>query len=107
VNEHEVPHLLAALAAGEMSLGDVAAAFRHRTWPDVRRAAPATGRELAEQRDPDVDVPGSYDEVTAAYDRGELTSEQYRVLSGAVAMAINADAASAPPATSPCRDHDG
>jgi hypothetical protein len=33
-------------------------------------------------------VPGSYDDLTGAYDRGQLTAEQYDVLSGAVADSI-------------------
>ena len=35
-------------------------------------------------------MPGSIDDVTAAYDRGEITREQYRTLAHAVADAINA-----------------
>ena len=41
--------------------------------------------------DPGPSVPGSVDEIIAAYDRGELTREQYRVLAHAVAEAINAE----------------
>jgi len=43
--------------------------------------------ELAEraQQDPEPDVPGSFDDVVAAYDRGELTRDQYRILAEAVA----------------------
>jgi len=47
---------------------------------------------MAEQQDPEPDVPASFDEVTAAYDRGELTRDQYRTLAHAVAEAINAEA---------------
>jgi hypothetical protein len=42
----------------------------------------------AANRDPDPDVPGSFDEVVGAYDRGEITRTQYRVLAQAVAEAI-------------------
>jgi hypothetical protein len=73
-----------------MSLDEVAGRFRQRVWPSTRPPAPETYAEAAEQLDPGGDIPGSYDEVTAAYDRGELTSEEYRVLSDAVADAINA-----------------
>jgi hypothetical protein len=45
---------------------------------------------MAAQQDADADVPGSFDEVVAAYDRGELTREQYRTLAHAVADAIDA-----------------
>ena len=38
------------------------------------------------------DVPGSVDDLVAAYDRRELTREQYRALMNAVADAKNAEA---------------
>lgn len=85
----EVARLLAELRAGRLSLDDVARRFRQREWPATRRQPPATYGQMAAQQDADADVPGSLDEVTAAYDRGELTSEEYRVLSDAVADAIN------------------
>jgi hypothetical protein len=85
----EVTEWIGALRAGRMSLADVAERFRHRDWSAARRPAPRTLGEMAGQQDVEVDVPGSYDEVTAAYDRGDLTSDQYRVLSDAVADAIN------------------
>jgi hypothetical protein len=47
---------------------------------------------MAEQLDPAADVPGSYDDLTGAYDRGELTAEQYDALSQAVAESIRAEA---------------
>ena len=52
---------------------------------------------MAEQAesDPYPDVPGSYDDVTAAYDRGDLTSEQYDVLSEAVAASIRTESRAA------------
>jgi hypothetical protein len=87
----EVADLIAALRAGEMTLDEVAQRFRQRAWPSTRQPVPKTHAEAAEQLDPGGDVPGSYDEVTAAYDRGELTSEEYRVLSDAVADAINSE----------------
>ena len=87
----DVSELLAALRRGELSLKEVAADFRSRAWRPTRTVA-RTAEEIASQRDPGGDVPGSYDEVTAAYDRGELTSDQYQVLSEAVAEAINAEA---------------
>ena len=37
-------------------------------------------------------MPGSMDDVTAAYDRGEISREQYRALAHAVAESINAEA---------------
>ena len=41
--------------------------------------------------DPEPDVPGSFDEVIAAYDRGELTRAQYRTLAEAVAESLRAE----------------
>ncbi|MBO0835861.1 MAG: hypothetical protein J2P28_10120, partial [Actinobacteria bacterium] len=88
----DVTLLIAALRAGRVSIDEVAELFRRREWPPARRKPPATYVEMAEQMDVDVDVPGSFDEVTAAYDRGELSSDEYRVLSDAVADALNAAA---------------
>ena len=85
----EVARLLADLRVGRMSVDDVAERFSRRDWSATRRQPPATYEEMAAQQDVDVDVPGSLDEVTTAYDRGELTSDEYRVLSDAVADAIN------------------
>ncbi len=86
----EVTECIAALRAGWMSLDEVAGRFRQRDWPPARRPVPTTYAETAWQQDVEADVPGSYDEVTAAYDRGDLTSHEYWVLSDAVAEAINA-----------------
>jgi hypothetical protein len=90
----EVTDLIAALRAGTMSLNEVADRFRRRHWPRTRKPPPRTYLEMAARslEDPEPDVPGSYDDVTAAYDRGEITSEQYQVLSDAVAESINAEA---------------
>jgi hypothetical protein len=88
----EVSALIAELRAGTLSLDEVAGRFRRRAWRPTRPRTPLTPEERAAQRDPGGDIPGSFDEVTAAYDRGELTSEQYDVLSVAVAEAINAQA---------------
>jgi hypothetical protein len=90
----EVSELITALQSGSMSLDEVAERFRNRTWTRARPREPESYEQMAAAtlRDPEPMVPGSYDEVTAAYDRGELTSDQYQVLSEAVADAINAEA---------------
>lgn len=90
----EVMDLIGALTSGDMTLNEVAERFRHRSWAHTRRPLPQSYPELAAQAqlDPKPDVPDSYDEVTAAYDRGELTAEQYDVLSDAVAESIRAEA---------------
>jgi hypothetical protein len=92
MSKSEVSECIAALRAGWMSLDEVAERFRQRDWSPARRPAPTTYAEVAQQQDVEPDVPGSYDEVTAAYDRGDLTSHEYWVLSDAVAAAINAAA---------------
>jgi predicted RNA-binding protein associated with RNAse of E/G family len=86
----EVAELVAALRAGRLTVDEVAERFRRRPWVAARRPVPRTYAEMAAQQDADADVPGSFDEVVAAYDRGELTRDQYRTLAHAVADAIDA-----------------
>jgi hypothetical protein len=89
----EVTELIAALRNGSLSLEEVAQRFRERTWPRTRRSAPTSYLEMAAAalEDPEPDIPGSFDEVTAAYDRGELTRPQYRALAEAVAESLRAE----------------
>lgn len=89
----DVTDLITALREGSMSLDEVASRFRVRSWPRRKKTAPATYLELAAaaQQDPDPYVPGSFDDVLAAYDRGELSREQYRVLAEAVAESKRAE----------------
>jgi len=91
MSESEVTELIAALRRGELSLDELANNFRRRHWPRTRRHAPITPAEMAEQQDPEPDVPGSYDDLTGAYDRGEITREQYRILVQAAAESIRAE----------------
>ena len=79
-----------------MSLDEVAGKFRQRTWPATRPPDPRNYIELAAaaQLDPRADIPGSFDDVVAAYDRGEITREQYRTLVEAAAESIRAEHAS-------------
>jgi hypothetical protein len=90
----EVTDLINALRTGDMTLDEVASRFRLRSWPEPEPFRAATYVELATRtlEDPEPPIPGSFDDVTAAYDRREITSEQYRVLSEAVAASINAEA---------------
>jgi hypothetical protein len=92
MSSNEVTDLISALRTGHVTLSEVADRFRRRPWPRTRRPAPRTSLEVAEQLDPEADLPGSYDEVTGAYDNGELTAEQYDALSQAVAESIRAEA---------------
>jgi hypothetical protein len=96
MSDSEVADLLMALRDGALSLDEVAAQFKRRVWPDERRPAPQNYRDLslAAQQDPDPEVPGSFDDVLAAYDRGEITREQYRTLVEAAAESIRAEHAS-------------
>jgi hypothetical protein len=89
----EVSDLIAALRCGSMTLEEVADEFRHRRWPRTKSPAPQSYIELAAaaQLDPRTDVPGSFDDVLAAYDRGEITREQYRTLVEAAAESIRAE----------------
>jgi hypothetical protein len=83
----EVTDLIDALTDGTMTLDEVAQRFRERSWPGRTTVPPATYLELATaaQQDPEPDVPGSFDDVTAAYDRGQLSRAQYRALAEAAA----------------------
>jgi len=86
----EVAELIAALRSGSISLEEVARRFRERSWPRSRGREPQTYLELAAaaQEDPEPLVPGSFDEVAAAYHRGDLSRPDYRVLAEAAAEAI-------------------
>jgi hypothetical protein len=89
----EVTELITALRNGSLSLEEVAQRFRERTWPRTRKPAPASYMEMtaAAQDDPEPYVPGSFDELAAAYRRGELTRPQYRTLAEAVAESLRAE----------------
>jgi hypothetical protein len=86
----EVTELIMALRTGTMSLDQVAQRFRERSWPDQPAPTPTSYLELAAaaQQDPAPDVPGSFDDVTAAYDRGDLSRAEYRVLAEAAAESM-------------------
>jgi hypothetical protein len=89
----EVTGLLAALKDGSLSLDEVARRFRERTWPRRRKPAPATYLEMAAaaQEDPEPDVAGSFDDVDAAYDRGDLSDDEYDALAKAMAESLRAE----------------
>jgi hypothetical protein len=89
----EVTDLIAALNSDELSLDQVAQKFRERSWPATTPPAPVTQAEWEARllADPDPYVPGSFDDVAAAYFRGDITIDQYGVLSEAAAASINAE----------------
>ena len=70
-----------------MSLDDVAQRFRERSWPRRRKPAAATYLEMAAaaQQDPEPDIAGSFDDVDAAYERGDLSDDEYDSLARAMA----------------------
>jgi hypothetical protein len=89
----EVSDLIKSLRDGTMTLEQVAQQFRERTWPRHRRPPPASYLEMAAraQEDPEPYVPGSFDDVTAAYDRGELSDDEYDTLTEAMAESKRAE----------------
>src|SRR5690242_17370025 len=88
----EVIDLIRALRERRMSLDEVAERFRNRDWPVTDPPPPQSYLEMTERslEDPRGDVPNSYDDVVAAYDRGDLSDTEFDVLSDAVADAIRA-----------------
>lgn len=92
---NEVVQLLDALHDGSMTLAEVAERFRNRSWPHRVRPRPSSYLEMAaaELEDPDPYIPGSYDDVVAAYDRGRLTDAEYETLVHAIAEARRAEQA--------------
>lgn len=89
----EVVDLIDQYKAGGLTLSELAERFRTRRWPKTRPPAPSTYLEMAAQaqEDPGPHVPGSFDDVSAAYDQGVLTDEEYQVLSAAVVEAGRAE----------------
>ncbi len=73
-----------------MSLDQVAQEFREHTWTPPQNSPTTTYEQLAtaELADPDPYVPGSFDDVTAAYHQGDLTDEQYDALANAMAESV-------------------
>lgn len=89
----DVNELITALGNGTMSLDEVAQRFRERTWPRRKTPQPNDYLELAAaaQRDPEPDVPGSFDEVDAAYQQGKLNDHEYDVLAAAMSDSLRAE----------------
>jgi len=89
----EVSDMIKALRDGTMTLDQVAQRFRERTWPRHRRKPPASYLEMAAraQEDPEPYDPESFDDVTAAYHRGELSDSEYDTLAEAMAESKRAE----------------
>jgi hypothetical protein len=89
----EVTDLINRYKAGEMTLEELARAFRARPWPQTPvPPRPSTYLEMAAlaQEDPGSDVPGSFDEVEAAFFRHDLSNDEYEFLAAAVEDALRA-----------------
>jgi hypothetical protein len=86
----EVTELIDALKRGSISVSEVARRFRERSWPSTRGPKPETylERAAAAAADPDPLVPGSFDEVAAAYHRGDISIDDYRTLAEAAAESM-------------------
>jgi hypothetical protein len=84
---NDVTDLLDALHSGTMTLDEVARRFRERAWPRRERPEPTTYVEMAAEEllDPEPYVPGSYDDVAAAFHAGRLSETQYTKLIEAIA----------------------
>jgi hypothetical protein len=89
----EVTDLISALRNGTKTLDQVAARFRERSWPRRASPQPTTYLELAAaaQQDPEPYLSGSFDDVAAAHHSGEITDDEYAVLSEAVADSKRAE----------------
>jgi hypothetical protein len=89
---NEVADLLNALRDGSVTLDEVAQRFRKRKWPRRSRSQPDSYFDMAaaELQDPDPYIPGSFDDVAAAYHQKKINREQFRTLSEAVAEAQRA-----------------
>jgi hypothetical protein len=81
-----VTAMITSFRDGKSTLDDLSLEFRARRWPQVPDVCPP---ELEQARvaidDPEPYVPGSFDDVVLAYDRGWLSDPDYHVLSGAAA----------------------
>lgn len=90
---NDVTDLLSALGDGTASLDEVARRFRERSWPRRYERRPTSYAELAilAQQDPEPYLPGSYDDVAAAFHRGDLSLDQFDVLSEAIAESMRAE----------------
>jgi hypothetical protein len=89
----EVSDLIKALRDGTMTLDQVAQRFRERKWPRRRQKPPTSYLEMAAraQEDPEPYDPESFDDVTAAYHRGELSDGEYDTLAEAMAESKRAE----------------
>jgi hypothetical protein len=88
---NEVTELIGALQNGSMTLEEVVDRFRERSWPrrNTEKANTYLDLATAAERDPDPYLEGSFDDVAAAFHRGELSDIQYEVLAQAMADSMH------------------
>lgn len=94
----EVTDLINSYKAGELTLDELAQRFRTRQWPVIKPPEPSSYLDMAAraQEDPRPRVPNSFDDVKRAYSRGDLTREEYDLLSDAVREARRAEQSDQP-----------
>jgi hypothetical protein len=82
----EVTDLINSYKAGDLTLDELAQRFRTRRWPVIKPSAPSSYLDMAAraQEDPRPRIPNSFDDVKRAYSRGDITREEYDLLSEAV-----------------------
>jgi hypothetical protein len=90
---NEVVDLIAGLRNGTITIEQLAQEFRERTWPRSAPEPASTYLELAqrEQDDPSPYVQGSFDDVSAALHRGDLSQDEYKILAEAAAASMRAE----------------
>ncbi|MGH3217303.1 MAG: hypothetical protein ACRDPY_01000 [Streptosporangiaceae bacterium] len=85
----EVTTMIRSYLDGEMTLGALCREFGSRRWPAVLPVTPMDlGDAAAAIDDPEPWVPGSFDDVVRAYDRGWITDPDYEALAAAAAASI-------------------
>lgn len=90
---NEVADTLTALHEGTISIDEAARRFKERHWPRRSQSEGRNSKNLAEIQltDPDSYLPGSFDDVTLAYNRKIISEEQYEILARAMAESKRAE----------------
>ena len=98
---NEVLDLITSLRDGTMTLDEVAERFRKRSWPrrNIGKANSYLDLAAAAEGDPDPYLEGSFDDVAAAFHRGDLSDGQYEALAQAMAESMREQEERQDPAT--------